>query len=148
MDLTSGKDSKTSTGSSPPGPSRACRSISSSFSASAICSAIFSLALFLMRALNATNSSSKAFLYYGSATWILKKNITSKCLGFAIWRIFLRLTKLYTYLLKNEEIHDLGSTSNCLDNSKRYWIQMHWCATCSIAPCLSCISRLRQWITK
>ena len=73
----SGKDSKTSIGSSPPGDSAilwdfpASNSFLFSSSSSSIASWIFSFALLLIRSLNATNSSSNACLYSGSASWIL-----------------------------------------------------------------------------
>ena len=55
---------------------------------------------------------------------------------------------IVTYLEKNEDIHDRGSTSNCFANSKRYWTQIHWWATCSMAEHFSSNSKFKQWITK
>ncbi len=69
---TLGSDSNTSAGSSPPGPSLALRSSSSSLRSSSICSSTFSLARRRIRCLNAASSSSNARLYSGSAVWILQ----------------------------------------------------------------------------
>ena len=52
-----------------------------------------------------------------------------------------------THLEKKDEMQDLGSRSSCLANSRRYWMQMDWWATCSMAENFSSIARFRQWIT-
>merc|ERR1719189_1277270 len=56
------------------------------------------LLVLLLGSLKATNSSSNAFLYSGSAIWIL---------------------------VKNEEMQERGSTSSCLASSSRYCVHIH-----------------------
>ena len=45
-------------------------------------------------------------------------------------------------------MHDLGSTSSCFASSSKYWTQMHWCATCSMALNFPSMARLRHSMTK
>ena len=146
--LTAGKDSNTSTGSNPPGPKRFCLSISSSCFASSICSFSFSIARFLILVLNASNSSSKAFRYSWSAIAILKMTTFAFYNQKIYFNLYSTIQGIVTYLEKNEDIHDRGSTSNCFANSKRYWTQIHWWATCSMAEHFSSNSKFKQWITK